>query len=379
MLSLIWQAAGQVRRVPVQWPLRIGRDRSCDIVLSDAQASRQHCVVTPRPDGLLVDASASTNGVVGPNGQTRTLFVPPNGAFVIGHTRFEVRLATPAEVAGIGQQRAGTSHGGAMPGMTVGADQPMPYVTYQQAGQPRRVAVDRTLRIGRHPSMDIVVNDPQVSREHCTVTPRADGLAVDATGSANGVVGPHGQAPALVAPPGGWFVVGGTRFEVGVGTAGELARHTLPPSQRRGGRSRRRGPVPVLFAALGGLAVVAVVVVGIVALGSRNETAAGGTSEPPETFAFTDAKSTLQVLGGDASDSHAVSQVQDIINKMPAGTQAVRTGDSQTKEQDDLRVVTTPYELRVPGQAPKPFTLETDYGRDGSDWVQIATYVADAS
>lgn len=261
--------------------------------------------------------------------------------------------------------------------MTTATPPTILYLTWHQAGRQRHAPVDRPLRIGRHPSMDIVLNEQQVSRQHCTVTPRADGLAVDATASTNGIGGPRGQVPAMVAPPGSWFMVGSTRFDVGLGNAHELAGHSLPPSRTRSSQPAQRRPTPVLFAALGGVAVIAVVVVAIVMVGTRRG-GAGGTPAAPATITFTDATSTLKTLGGDPTDASAVARAQDIINQMPAGTQAVRTGDSQTDEQGDLRVVTTPYELRVPGQAPKPFTMETDYGRDGPNWVQIATYIEDA-
>jgi len=48
----------------------IGRDPTCDVVLSDAKCSRRHAVVEERPDGLFIRDSGSANGVY-VNGQKR--------------------------------------------------------------------------------------------------------------------------------------------------------------------------------------------------------------------------------------------------------------------------------------------------------------------
>ncbi len=43
-------------------PLTVGRDSSCDIVISDRQISRQHARFTPRLDGVYVEDMGSRNG-----------------------------------------------------------------------------------------------------------------------------------------------------------------------------------------------------------------------------------------------------------------------------------------------------------------------------
>jgi len=48
----------------------IGRDPTCDVVLSDAKCSRRHAVVEDGPDGLFIRDSGSANGVF-VNGQKR--------------------------------------------------------------------------------------------------------------------------------------------------------------------------------------------------------------------------------------------------------------------------------------------------------------------
>ncbi len=99
-----------------------------------------------------------------------------------------------------------------------------------QVGQTFVIAGDREmLTIGRDPSNDFVIGDPQVSRQHARIVRRGDALVLEDTGSTNGtfvngvrLTGPHtlsngdvvglgdsvvltfyGSGPAVTVPLGG--------------------------------------------------------------------------------------------------------------------------------------------------------------------------------
>ena len=56
----------------------------------------------------------------------------------------------------------------------------------KQSGGVETMAVDRLLVIGRDPKCDLVLDEPKVSRRHCTVTPAGRGFALNDLGSTNG-------------------------------------------------------------------------------------------------------------------------------------------------------------------------------------------------
>lgn len=84
---LQWRERGELRRIRLDRPVRIGRARSNDIVLEDPAVSRQHCVVNPMQANVLIDASASSGGVR-VDGQRVTMAAVADGFFDIGSIRF---------------------------------------------------------------------------------------------------------------------------------------------------------------------------------------------------------------------------------------------------------------------------------------------------
>ena len=60
---LTWERAGRTERLPLDRPLRIGRDPELEVVLADPTVSRSHAVVSLVDGRPVVDASASRNGV----------------------------------------------------------------------------------------------------------------------------------------------------------------------------------------------------------------------------------------------------------------------------------------------------------------------------
>ena len=59
------------------------------------------------------------------------------------------------------------------------------WVEWRTAGRLRRVELTRRLTVGRSQLMDVVIDDPYVSREHCTIEPEDGGVRVDASRSTN--------------------------------------------------------------------------------------------------------------------------------------------------------------------------------------------------
>ncbi|MGA3057385.1 MAG: FHA domain-containing protein [Candidatus Limnocylindrales bacterium] len=59
------------------------------------------------------------------------------------------------------------------------------WVEWHDSGKPQRVELTGRLTVGRSRHMDVVIDDPYVSREHCTLELDADGVRVDASHSTN--------------------------------------------------------------------------------------------------------------------------------------------------------------------------------------------------
>lgn len=99
---LEWERAGARSRLPLDRPLRIGRDPGCDVVLADPTVSRRHAVVSVSGGQALVDAGSSTNGIQLDRGRASRVALGPGQAFSIGGTTFRV-VQTPAVQASTGQ------------------------------------------------------------------------------------------------------------------------------------------------------------------------------------------------------------------------------------------------------------------------------------
>jgi pSer/pThr/pTyr-binding forkhead associated (FHA) protein len=127
----------------------------------------------------------------------------------------------------------------------------------------REVEVTAALVLGRQ-AVDLVIDDPQVSRRHASVRPAGDGLEVEDHGSRNGtwVNGARVGGPTRLAP-GDRVRLGETTFEVEGAAARAAATEATPqPSpppalpfepppqrapRRRGVASRRLTPTLLSF------------------------------------------------------------------------------------------------------------------------------------
>jgi pSer/pThr/pTyr-binding forkhead associated (FHA) protein len=93
---LEWEQAGARSRLPLDRPLRIGRDPSSDIRLTEPTISRRHAVVTLVNGQILVDATTSTNGITLERGRANRVTLAPGQSFGIGETVFRVVLGQVA-------------------------------------------------------------------------------------------------------------------------------------------------------------------------------------------------------------------------------------------------------------------------------------------
>ena len=115
------------------------------------------------------------------------------------------------------------------------------WVEWQSGGQPRHVELRDTLRIGRSPTMDVVLDDPYASREHCTLALVDGSPFVDARGSLNRVrIGGRAVETGRLSA-GSSFTVGETPIFVHIGRSegdttwilrGDVSRLALRKSTR---------------------------------------------------------------------------------------------------------------------------------------------------
>src|SRR5690606_28525343 len=81
-------------------------------------------------------------------------------------------------------------------------------------GQPREARVERSSVIGSSPDAQIVVEARTVSRLHCVLEPRADGLWVRDLGSRNGTFAAGMLVREARLPPSAFLRVGDVEIEV---------------------------------------------------------------------------------------------------------------------------------------------------------------------
>ncbi|KAA1426741.1 FHA domain-containing protein [Nocardioides antri] len=162
-------------------PVTIGREPGSDVILTGDTVSRRHAEI--RPDGTgwtLVDVGSSSGTFSGGTRVTE-LRLSGQGTVRIGgaageELRFTVVGARPATSAADvvlpppGLQQT-VVPGGALPGSFV----PGPALLVRTGGSSRRFVPGTTVRIGRDPANEVVVDDSSVSRLHAVVESRPDG------------------------------------------------------------------------------------------------------------------------------------------------------------------------------------------------------------
>lgn len=179
-------------------PVTIGRDESCDLQLHDPVASRLHLLIRREGAEWVAEDQGSRNG-------TRI----GDAARPITHA-----ILRDGDVLRVGESL-----------LTVGFDLTVPDLDLEQlrfqilepASAAREVRCNReSVTIGRHPSCDVVVDDPTVSRLHAVVARTSAGYVINDQNATNAVyVGdPPERITAAVLYDGQTIRLGGARLRV---------------------------------------------------------------------------------------------------------------------------------------------------------------------
>jgi DNA-binding response OmpR family regulator len=107
------------------------------------------------------------------------------------------------------------------------------WLEWDRQGRLERAAIEGTLRVGRGSAMDVVLDDPYVSRSHCTIS-LVDGKPfVDARHSLNRVSVGGRELEAASLGSGDTFVIGRTRLQVYFGVAAATDDTRMLPQEGR--------------------------------------------------------------------------------------------------------------------------------------------------
>ena len=156
-----------------------GRSAEADLELAHVEISRQHCRFTWDGKACVVEDLGSVRGtrVNGQRIDVATTLQPGD----------QVAVGPAVIIFGLGE--------GPAPGSPKEKTQPAPQASPMLVlGKPAdRIEVDRSLVFGREPGLDIVLNDPGVSRRHASVAPgeRGDIVVTDLNSTAGSFVNGH--------------------------------------------------------------------------------------------------------------------------------------------------------------------------------------------
>lgn len=147
----VYESRNQGKRQDRRWV--IGSAPECDLVVADSKVSGRHCLLTETAEGFLLEDLGSTNGT-----------------FV---NRW--RIAAPVKIS-----RRDV--------VTLGQTAPMPWpAPIQTADRPAaRARGLRSIRIGREPDNDVVLDYPVVSGYHARITVSDGAAVIEDLGSTNG-------------------------------------------------------------------------------------------------------------------------------------------------------------------------------------------------
>ena len=168
------------KKIAVKKDMVLGRNPDCDIPFPAGTpgVSGRHCLVSPRPNGIVVSDLGSTYGTHTPTG---TKLVPnqkyllrPGDVFLVGNAQQAFQVAARSGAGSTPSAPAGPStlHVTGLTGPLTG----------------RRFPLDRNLRIGRNAGNDIAFPEgtPGISGSHCMLIPQGNMVYLADLGSSYG-------------------------------------------------------------------------------------------------------------------------------------------------------------------------------------------------
>ncbi|MFI1968673.1 ABC transporter ATP-binding protein [Streptomyces cinnamoneus] len=177
----------------------VGRDPTSDIVLQDPRVSWHHAVLRPVRDHWRLEDTGSTNGTYAEGRRVRSLDVGPGSV---------VRFGNPAD----GPAARVTDAPPHPTGRPSVVSHPSGTTTFRQPTSVRPLPA-RTVRIGRSPDNDLVVDDLVVSRHHAELRTLPDGgYEIADLGSHNGTYLNGSAVQAAPVAPGDIIGVGHSAF-----------------------------------------------------------------------------------------------------------------------------------------------------------------------
>lgn len=179
------QSTGPALRVagrtigPAEHPLVVGRDESADIRVDSHLVSRRHATVEWADGGWRYVDAGSMNGTWRDGNRVGTVALAGEVRLRLGAADGpELVLAVDVGPVAGARRPDGPRPAGRAPDAGVAT----------RLGQPSAIheALGRTLRIGREPGNDLVLDDLRVSRNHARVAVGPDGTVLEDLGSQNG-------------------------------------------------------------------------------------------------------------------------------------------------------------------------------------------------
>jgi CRP-like cAMP-binding protein/Fe-S-cluster-containing hydrogenase component 2/pSer/pThr/pTyr-binding forkhead associated (FHA) protein len=192
-------------------PLTIGRGAGCELHLDDDALSRKHLVIRREGRDYIAEDQKTTNGtfLYGTDQKIESAILRSGDALLVGRTRLRVE---------IGPDEGETAEG---------------LIRFTILEPPEAAGVFSTqhenIVIGRHPSSDVVIKEPTVSRRHAMVVRTSAGFVINDQNSLNAVfVGtPPEQVSAAILFDGEEIRLGRARLRVEI--PGDLGKAPEPP------------------------------------------------------------------------------------------------------------------------------------------------------
>ncbi|MBT2388842.1 FHA domain-containing protein [Streptomyces sp. ISL-1] len=156
---------------------RVGRDPLSDIVIDDVRVSWHHAVLRPQADHWTIEDEDSTNGTYADGMRIREWGVGPGSV---------IRFGNPADGPCAVLVDRGAPPAAQAPARPSAVSMPSATGTFRQPTTVRPLSA-RTVRIGRGPDNDLVIDDLVVSRQHAELRALPDGTyEIADLGSHNG-------------------------------------------------------------------------------------------------------------------------------------------------------------------------------------------------